>query len=104
LNHVSAGRLGLPRLADLMCAGPARVYGALNKGRLAVGYDADFTLVDMKAQRRIEESWIVSPCGWTPFAGMEITGWPMATIVRGRAVMRDDTVIGERTGKLVHFR
>jgi dihydroorotase len=43
LDHVSAGRLSLPRLADLMCAGPARVYGAVNKGRLAAGYDADFT-------------------------------------------------------------
>src|SRR6185437_12052563 len=71
LNHVSAGRLSLMRLVDLLCAGPARVYGVVGKGRLAAGYDADFTLVDMKRQRRIEESWIVSPCGWTPFAGMD---------------------------------
>jgi dihydroorotase len=90
-------------MVDLMCAGPARVYGLVGKGRLAAGYDADFTLVDMKAQRRIEESWIVSPCGWTPFAGMEITGWPMATIVRGRTVMRDDEVIGTPQGQLVRF-
>ena len=75
----------------------------LGKGRLAAGYDADFTLVDMKCQRRIEESWIVSPCGWTPFAGMDITGWPMATIIRGRAVMRDDEVLGAPSGRLVRF-
>jgi dihydroorotase len=103
LNHVNAGRLSLGRLVDLLCAGPARVYGVIGKGRLAVGYDADFTLVDMKHQRRIEESWIVSPCGWTPFAGMDITGWPVATIIRGSAVMRDDTVIGSPRGKLVRF-
>jgi dihydroorotase len=103
LNHVNAGRLSLNRLVDLMCAGPARVYGAVSKGRLTAGYDADFTLVDMKHQRRIEESWIVSPSGWTPFAGMDITGWPVATIVRGNVVMRDDTVIGEPRGKLVKF-
>ncbi len=103
LDHVNAGRLSLARMVDLMCAGPARVYGLVGKGRLAAGYDADFTLVDMKAQRRIEESWIVSPCGWTPFAGMEITGWPMATIVRGRTVMRDDEVIGTPQGQLVRF-
>jgi dihydroorotase len=80
------------------------VYGAINKGRLAAGYDADFTLVDMKKQRRIEESWIVSPCGWTPFAGMDITGWPVATVIRGRTVMRDDEVLGEPSGRLVKFR
>ena len=70
LDHVSAGRLSLMRLADLMCAGPARVYGVRGKGRIARGYDADFTLVDMGRRRVIEESWIASPCGWTPFAGM----------------------------------
>lgn len=104
LDHVNAGRLSLPRLVDLMCAGPARVYGLLGKGRLAAGYDADFTLVDMKHRRRIEESWIISPCGWTPFAGKDITGWPVATIVRGAAVMRDDTVLGAPRGRLARFR
>jgi len=103
LNHVSAGRLTLTRLVDLLCAGPARVYGVVGKGRLAAGYDADFTLVDMQRRRRIEESWIVSPCGWTPFAGMDITGWPVATIIRGRSVMREDEVLGAPSGKLVRF-
>ncbi len=69
LDHVHAGRLSLGRMVDLMCAGPARVYGAVGKGRMAAGYDADFTLVDLKRRRVIEESWIASPCGWTPFAG-----------------------------------
>jgi dihydroorotase len=103
LDHVNAGRLSLTRLVDLMCAGPARVYGVVGKGRLAAGYDADFTLVDMARQRRIENEWIVSPCGWTPFAGMQVTGWPVATIVRGQAVMRDDAVLGAPRGRLVRF-
>jgi len=104
LDHVNAGRLTLGRLVDLMCAGPARVYSAVGKGRLAAGYDADFTLVDMRRQRTIEESWIASPCGWTPFAGMSVTGWPVATIVRGQAVMREDEVLGPPRGRLVDFR
>ena len=103
LDHVNAGRLSLARMVDLMAAGPARVYGAINKGRLVAGYDADFTLVDMKARRTIENKWIASPCGWTPFDGMAITGWPMATIVRGAVVMRDDEVLGTPTGKIVKF-
>ncbi|MBV9783213.1 MAG: dihydroorotase [Acidisphaera sp.] len=104
LDHVNAGRLSLMRLVDLLCAGPARVYGLVGKGRLAAGYDADFTLVDMQRRRRIEESWIVSPCGWTPFAGMDITGWPVATIVRGTPVMREDEILGSPTGKLAAFK
>lgn len=104
LDHVSTGRLSLLRLADLMCAGPARVYGVLGKGRIARGYDADFTLVDMKARRTIEESWIASPCGWSPFVGQSVQGWPVATIIRGRAVMREDEVLGEPQGQLIAFR
>ena len=104
LDHVSAGRLSLSRLADLMCAGPARVYGALNKGRLAMGYDADFTLVDMKQQRTIEEKWIVSPCGWTPFDGYHCIGWPKMTVVRGNVVMREDEILGTPVGGAVSFR
>ncbi len=103
LDHVSAGRLSLSRLADLMCAGPARVYGVVGKGRLAAGYDADFTLVDMKRSRTIEESWIVSPCGWTPFAGHRCQGWPVMTIIRGHVAMREDEVLGEPQGAPVRF-
>ena len=104
LDHVAAGRLSLGRMVDLMSAGPARVYGAVGKGRLAVGYDADFTLVDLKRQRVIEDAWIASPCGWTPFAGMRVTGWPVAAIIRGRPVMREDEVLGMPMGRLVTFR
>jgi dihydroorotase len=103
LDHVSAGRLSLSRLVDLMCAGPARVYGVTGKGRLAAGYDADFTLVDMKKRRTIEESWIVSPCGWTPFAGHACTGWPVMAILRGEVAMREDEVIGAPRGQGVAF-
>jgi dihydroorotase len=103
LDHVSAGRLSLSRLADLMCAGPARVYGVVGKGRLAAGYDGDFTVVDMKRSRTIEESWIVSPCGWTPFAGQRCTGWPVMTVIRGRVAMREDEVLGSPQGAPVRF-
>lgn len=103
LNHVSAGRLSLSRLADVMSAGPARVYGLLSKGRITAGYDGDFTIVDIKKKQTIEESWIVSPCGWTPFHGAEVTGWPVASIIRGMIVMRDNEVQGTPQGRHVKF-
>ncbi len=104
LDHVNAGRLSLARLVDLMAAGPARVYGAVSKGRIAVGYDADFTLADMACRRVIENDWIATPAGWTPFHGKSVVGWPMATVVRGHVVMRDDAVVGAPVGRLVSFQ
>ena len=103
LDHVNAGRLSLSRLVDLMAAGPARVYNMVGKGRLAVGNDADFTLVDMQARRTISNDRIATPAGWTPFDGMAVTGWPIATILRGATVMREDTVLGPPSGRLARF-
>jgi len=104
LDQVARGRLSLPRLADLMSAGPARIYGAVNKGRIAAGYDADFSIVDLAATRTIVNARIASPCGWTPFDGLTVTGWPIATIIRGHIAMRDDTVLGTPAGQPVMFR
>ncbi|BAT19960.1 dihydroorotase [Asaia bogorensis] len=103
LDHANAGRLSLPRLVDLMAAGPARIYGLQTKGRMAVGFDADFTLVDMKARREIRNDWIASPVGWTPFDGKQVTGWPVGTIVRGHIVMRDDEITSAPIGRLARF-
>ncbi|WP_404384083.1 dihydroorotase [Caenispirillum salinarum] len=104
LNHVAAGRLTLQRFVDLTSAGPARVFGIAGKGRIAVGYDADFTLVDLNAERVIEDKWIAARCGWTPYDGMKVTGWPTHTIIRGRIVMREDEVAGEPQGVPVRFQ
>lgn len=103
LDHVNAGRLTLARLVDLMGAGPARVFGLLRKGRLAAGYDGDLTLVDMRARRRIEAAKMAAPCGWTPFDGTEVQGWPVATVVRGNVVMRDDALVGTPAGRPAIF-
>jgi dihydroorotase len=104
LDHVNQGRLSLERLVDLTSAGPARIYNIAGKGRISVGYDADFTVVDMKAERTITNDWIESRCGWTPFDGRKVTGWPVATIVRGRTVMRDGQLLGTAGGEPVRFQ
>ncbi len=103
LDQVNAGRLSLERFADLTAAGPARVFGIAGKGRIAVGYDADLTLADMKAERTISTRWIVSRCGWTPFDGTRVRGWPMATVVRGHIVAREGQLIGDPIGTAVRF-
>jgi len=103
LTHVANGRLSLERFIDLTSAGAQRVFGTANKGRMAVSYDADLTIVDLKAKRTITHDQQATRCGWTPFDGVEATGWPMATIVRGRVVMRDGELIGSAHGRPVRF-
>ncbi|MCC4293374.1 dihydroorotase [Brevundimonas aurantiaca] len=103
LTHVAQGRLSLERFIDLTSAGAQRVFGTANKGRMAVSYDADLTIVDLKAKRTITHDQQASRCGWTPFDGVEATGWPMATIVRGRVVMQDGELIGAAHGRPVRF-
>ncbi len=103
LTHVAEGRLTLQRFVDLTSHGPQRVFGIAGKGRIALGWDADLTLVDLSARRVIEDGWIASKCRWTPYAGMEAKGWPVAAVVRGRAVMREDEILLPRGGEPVRF-
>ncbi len=103
LNHVANGRLSLERLVDLTSAGAQRVFGVAGKGRMAEGYDGDVTLVDLKARRVLQHKDMRSRCGWTPFDGMEVTGWPKATIIRGTVVMRDDEIIRPSLGESCRF-
>ena len=103
LDHCAEGRLTLERVVDLTSAGAQRVFGIAGKGRLAVGYDADYTLVDLAARRTITADWLASRCGWSPFEGREVTGWPIATIIRGHVAMREDEVLGAPVGAPVRF-
>jgi dihydroorotase len=103
LDHVHAGRLSLLRLVDLTSAGPARVFGIAAKGRIAVGYDADLTVVDLKRRETITDKWIASRAGWTPYAGVTVTGWPVGTVIRGHKAMWEGSLTAPAHGERVRF-
>ncbi len=103
LDHVNAGRLTLMRFVDLTSHGPQRLFGLSGKGRLAVGYDADLTIVDMKRAATINNNWIESRCAWTPYDGVKVKGWPVGTYVRGRRVMWDGEIFGPAAGEPAKF-
>jgi dihydroorotase len=103
LDHVNAGRLTLLRFVDLTSAGPARLFGIARKGRIAVGYDADVTVVDLKRREMITDKWVASRAGWTPYDGVKVTGWPVGTIIRGRKVMWDGGLATPAQGERVRF-
>lgn len=103
LDHLSAGRVTLERVVDLTSAGAVRLFGLTAKGRIAPGFDADFSIVDLKSRWTIENSWLQSKCGWSPFEGTTLTGRPIGTIIRGRRVMWDAGLIGSAIGEPFRF-
>ncbi len=103
LDHVNAGKLSLQRFVDMTSAGPNRLFGIVNKGRIAVGYDADLTIVDLRRRETITNDWIASRAGWTPYDGVTVTGWPVGTIVRGHIVMWQGEVTAPGKGQPIRF-
>ncbi|KAB2691274.1 dihydroorotase [Brucella pseudogrignonensis] len=103
LDHVNAGKLSLERFVDLSSHGPNRIFGMARKGRIAVGYDADLTIVDMKRRETITHEQAGSKAGWTPYHGKTVTGWPVGTFVRGIKVMWEAEIVNPNKGEPVEF-
>lgn len=103
LGHVNSGRMSLERFVDMTSHGPNRLFGIAGKGRLAVGYDADLTIVDLKRQKTITNDWVKSRAGWTPYDGVQVTGWPVGTIVRGNKVMWEGELVTPSKGQPIKF-
>jgi dihydroorotase len=103
LDHVNAGRLSLERFVDLSSAGPARIFNIARKGRIATGYDADLTIVDLTRRETITNGWIASKAAWTPYDGVTVTGWPVGTILRGQPIMWQGELMTASSGQPIQF-
>lgn len=103
LNHINAGKLSLSQFVKMMTSKPAEIYGLKNKGHLKTGFDADITIVDLKKTQTVSNQWIVSKSQWTPYDGMTVTGWPMATIVGGHVVMQEGELLAPHRGQACDF-
>ncbi len=103
LDHVNQGKLSLARFVDMTSSGPARLFNIVGKGRMAKGYDADFTIVDLKKQQTITNQWVASKAAWTPYDGKKVTGWPIGTVIRGKTVMWEGELITAEQGEVVRF-
>jgi dihydroorotase len=102
LNEVNRGRIELADVVEKLSAAPARIFGLETKGRIAEGMDADLTIVDMGLMKAVDDSSIVSKCGWSPFAGTMVRGWPVTTIVNG-GIAYNKANFFEPVGREVRF-
>lgn len=96
LDHVANGRLDIFKLNDLLAVNPCRIWGFENRGYIQPGFDATFSIFDLKRKQEITPEWLKSKCGWSPFEGQTVQGWPIHTIIRGEFAMQD--------GNLTEFR
>jgi len=103
LNEVNRGRCTLDQVVRWMCDAPARVWDVVGKGRIAEGYDADLVLVDLARRQTIANADQLTRCGWSAWDGVELTGWPVRTWVRGREAFRDGRVVDDVRGAEAQF-
>jgi D-hydantoinase len=103
---VNKGRLTLENLCSILCERPAKIFGLYpRKGAIMVGSDADLTVIDLKQERKVRSGELHYKCGWTPYEGMTLAGWPTMTIARGEVVAEDGEIIGKPGfGKFVPMR
>ena len=103
LHHVNDGKLSLKQLINLVCENPIKIFGIKNKGFIKKGYDADFTIVDMNKDIKIQNMNIESKCGWSPFDGFTFKGSPVATIINGKIKMLNGKILGNPEGLPLDF-
>jgi dihydroorotase len=103
LNEVSKGRIDLKKIIELVCENPARLFKIKNKGKIEEGYDADLVLVDMSLEKEVINEEMESKCGWTPFVGKNLTGWPVSTIVSGNIVYNSLEINEQFKGKEINY-
>ena len=103
LDQVHQRKLSLAKFVQLVTENPRKVFDLKNKGRIQVGYDADFTIVDLKRTQKVEKKWLASKTGWSPFEDMSFTGWPVMTLLKGEIVVEEKTLLKPRAGSACDF-
>ncbi|MFN7679712.1 MAG: dihydroorotase [Planctomyces sp.] len=103
LNQVSLGLCSLRQVVSWMCEAPARVWNLHQKGAIREGWDADLVLVDLNRTAVVRNEEQLTKCGWTPWDGVSLTGWPVRTFVHGQTVYCDGRVVGEGTGREILY-
>jgi dihydropyrimidinase len=94
---VVKGRISLEQFVALTSTNHAKMYGLYpRKGTIAVGSDADIAIWDPERKSRISHENLHDACDYTPYEGLEVTGWPVLTMVRGKIVVRDGKLAGQK--------
>jgi dihydroorotase len=103
MNFISEGRLSLFDVVRMGCENPASLYRISHKGHIREGFDADLVVVDPDWARTVDKPLLQSKCGWSPYEGMVLKGWPRWVIVNGTLAVKDDVRLGGPQGRMLRF-
>lgn len=103
LNEVNKNNLTLQRLIEVTSQKPAEIFHLKNKGAIKEGYDADLTVVDLEKQQTITKEMLKTKCGWSPYQGWQLIGWPIMTFVNGNLVFDNGNINNEFKGKEIQY-
>ena len=94
---VGKGRITLEQFVALTSTNHAKMYGLYpRKGEIAVGADADLAIWDPERKTTIAAKNLHDACDYTPYEGIEVTGWPVLTMLRGKTIVRDGELVGAK--------
>ncbi|MBW4518870.1 MAG: dihydroorotase [Scytolyngbya sp. HA4215-MV1] len=103
LTQAMQGRCTVAQVARWMSTAVAQAYGIPNKGAIAPGYDADLVLVDLNTYRLVRRQDLLTKCGWSPFEGWNLTGYPIITLVGGQIVYDRGKLNPQVRGQAIQF-
>jgi len=103
LTQAMQGRCSVAQVSHWMSTAVAKAYGIVGKGAIASGYDADLVLVDLDKYHPVLREELQTKCGWSPFEGWNLTGWPVMTIVGGEVVYNRGQFNGQVRGRALMF-
>ena len=103
LTAAAQGRCTVAQVVNWMSTAVASAYSIPNKGAIAPGYDADLVLVDLNSHKKVQKEELATKCGWSPFEGWNLTGWPVTTIVGGEIAYHQGELNTETRGKALIF-
>jgi len=89
INASLSGLIGLEKVVELMCYNPSRIFSIKGKGKMELGADADITIIDPNLEKKVTADELHYKCGWTPYEGMRLKGWPVITILGGKVAFRE---------------
>ncbi|MEM4218273.1 MAG: amidohydrolase family protein [Candidatus Methanomethylicaceae archaeon] len=93
---VNKGRIPFSKVPEICSTNAAKIFGLYpRKGALQIGADADLVVADMNKEVVLRSENLYSKCGWTPYEGMHVKGYPVMTFLRGNKMMENGQIIGK---------
>jgi len=92
LHALNQEKIEFKKIIQLCCENPAKIFKIKNKGFIKEGFDADLTIIDMDLEKEVKNDELFTKCGWSPFDGWKLKGWPVTTIVNGNIVFNNGKI------------